>query len=110
MLKFAHVSDLHLGFFPDSELPAMDWHPDARVVLLAGDILDGLRASHIDWVLEGCEGRLGLMILGNHELYKGRRDKAIRVLNNAFRGSHVSLLVNESVVIQGYASRYGSLD
>lgn len=108
MLRFAYASDIHLGLFPDNALPRLEWHPEATTVLLAGDIMDGVRSRHIDWVLETCQGRAGLMTLGNHELYNGRRDKAARILNDAFRGSQVTLLLNESVVVDGV--RIGGTD
>lgn len=82
-------------------LPQFQWRPNTEVVLLAGDIMDGVKPHYIDWVLQTCEGRRGLITLGNHELYGSRREKAVRELIAGFSGSHVQLLLNQSVVIGG---------
>lgn len=98
---FSYASDIHLGFYPPSKLPDFQWSPESDVLLLAGDIMDGLKKRNIDWVLSTCEGRQGLLALGNHEVYGSRRDKVFRELTAAFSGTHVKLLLNESMVING---------
>ncbi|WP_097462122.1 metallophosphoesterase [Mangrovitalea sediminis] len=101
MPVFGFASDIHLSFYPKDQLPLIQWAPDVDVILLAGDIMDGVKSYAIDHVLRMTEGRTGLMTLGNHELYGIRRDKAVRELKRGFEGSHVTLLLNESVVIDG---------
>ena len=101
MPQISFASDIHLGFYSSKELPKYNWHPGSSTLLLAGDIMDGIKPNYIDWVLNTSSGRQCLMTIGNHELYGSRRDKAIRELKNGFRGTHVQLLVNESVVIDG---------
>lgn len=101
MICFSYASDIHLGFYPPEKLPVFDWNCESEVLLLAGDIMDGVKKRHIDWVLETCAGRRGLLTLGNHELYGSRRDKVLRELTAAFSGTHVKLLVNDSVTIKG---------
>lgn len=101
MPTFGYVSDLHLSFFPRNRLPLLKWHESVDTILLAGDIMDGVKPYAIDHVLEMTQGIPSFMTLGNHELYGIRRDKAIRELKKGFLGTHVTLLLNESVVIEG---------
>lgn len=101
MPTFGYVSDLHLSFFPKRRLPLFEWHENVDTILLAGDIMDGVRSYAIDHVLKMTEGFPTYMTLGNHELYGIRRDKAIRELKKGFQGTNVTLLLNESVVIGG---------
>lgn len=101
MVCFSYASDIHLGFYAPEEMPHFVWDPESDVLLLAGDVMDGLKKRYIDWVLETCEGRQGLLTLGNHELHGSRRDKVLRELTAAFSGTHVRLLLNDSVVIGG---------
>lgn len=101
MPTFGYTSDVHLSFYPKSDLPQVKWATDVDVILLAGDIMDGVKPYAIEHVLQMTQGIPTLMTLGNHELYGMRRDKAVRELRAGFAGTHAQLLLNESLVIDG---------
>lgn len=96
---FGVASDWHLGL--NGRVPEFSENVD--LLLVPGDVFDGLKSSQIDQFLALSEQVQVpiVMVLGNHDLYRSRRDKTLRVLRDAFRGTQVSLLNNESVVVNG---------
>ncbi|MEH6628749.1 MAG: metallophosphoesterase [Motiliproteus sp.] len=99
-LTLTAVSDLHL-FFDLNNLYPLPVPEAADLVLMAGDVADGCKPKYLDWILNITAGKPVVYILGNHEMYGMRRDKAARECRKAFAGSHVHFLLNESVVING---------
>ncbi|MCU4677785.1 hypothetical protein N7931_19460, partial [Catenovulum sp. 2E275] len=45
------ISDVHLGCFENENLPDFAFSPDLDILILAGDIMDGVKSHYIDWVL-----------------------------------------------------------
>lgn len=100
MPTFAYSSDWHLGFFSDAE-PLPEFDRDADALLVAGDAFDGPKQGQIDRFLAHTAPMPTVLIVGNHDPYTSRRDKTLRVLRRAFANTHVMVLNNESVVIDG---------
>jgi predicted phosphodiesterase len=91
-MKLNVLSDLHLGFEP-FERPLND----ADVVVLAGDIARPREAA--TWAL-GFDKPV-LYIAGNHEFYGGSIDGAATELERLCHGTHVHVLDDREVVIDG---------
>ncbi|PHS20142.1 MAG: hypothetical protein COA86_02305 [Kangiella sp.] len=98
MINLIAVSDLHLGFDSPNKPFQLNVAEKVDLVLMAGDIIDGCKASGFDWVLNATNEKPVLITLGNHELYGTRRDKAIKAFRDAFDNTHVQFLLNESIV------------
>ena len=99
-LKLAYASDWHLGFLGSNDaLPEFD--RSAHALLLSGDTFDGPKTHQIDRFLEHTAPTPVFLILGNHDCYKSRRDKVLRILSNAFEGTHARLLDNEAAQFNG---------
>ncbi len=98
-MKIQYLSDLHLEFnrhINDYQIAECD----ADVIVLAGDI--GLSTpKYFKWVLTQTRGTPTIVVLGNHEHYNGEYHATINDWRNAFKGSHVHILENESVDIDG---------
>jgi len=91
-MKLNILSDLHLGV-SGLERP----RNDADVVVLAGDIARPREAA--SWAL-GFDKPV-LYVLGNHEFYGSSIDGAAAELKRLCAGSHVHVLDNDEVVIDG---------
>jgi hypothetical protein len=89
------LSDLHLEFGP-AEIP----QPNADVVVLAGDIHLGREGWR--WARKQFSGRPVIYVMGNHEFYRHSLPGLTELLKNETDGSHVCLLENSSVEINGY--------
>lgn len=90
------LSDLHLEFGGPHQMPPTD----ADVVVLAGDIhlgLEGLR-----WARKQFPNRPVIYVLGNHEFYKHSLPGLTEMLKRETAGSHVHLLENSVVEINGF--------
>lgn len=98
-MKIHYLSDLHLEFnrnINDFQIPQIN----ADVIVLAGDI--GLTtATYFKWVLSQTKGTPTIMVLGNHEHYNGEYYSTINKWSDAFKGTNVLVLENESVDIDG---------
>jgi predicted phosphohydrolase len=101
-MKIHVLSDLHLEFGPFRPP-----HTDADVVVLAGDIDLGTRG--IEWAKAEFSGKRVLYVAGNHEFYRGHWVKTLQDLRVAADGSNVTLLENDTVVIDGVRFMGGSL-
>ncbi|MCP3899177.1 MAG: phosphoesterase [Desulfobacteraceae bacterium] len=92
-MKINYMSDLHLEMgFPSG------FQVNGDILILAGDIIDGkLRGLEI---LETICARFNhvIMVMGNHEHYKGRFDKTYSKLKENLP-SNVHLLENEAITI-----------
>ena len=94
-MKLNVLSDLHLSFEPFRR-PIND----ADVVILAGDIARPREA--VAWAL-GFDKPV-LYVAGNHEFYGGSIDAASAELERLCRGTHVHVLDDSEIVIDGFAS------
>jgi len=97
-MKLYMISDLHLEFGP---MPSNYKPPaDADVVLLPGDIGVGLQG--VRWAAETFDVPV-IYVGGNHEFYGDGRyfSKHYRKMKEAAHGTNVTVLQNESVVIEG---------
>ncbi|MER2493088.1 metallophosphoesterase [Catenovulum sediminis] len=101
-LKLSVMSDIHLGCFAPDKLPDFELAQGIDVLVLARDIMDGVKSHGIDWVLNLNPNIPIIYIAGNHEYYGSRRDKAIRNLTDAFANTNVRFLINDTVTIKGY--------
>ena len=91
------LSDLHIEFGPfESPDPAL-----YDLVVLAGDT--GVGARCVQWAREQpCwTDKPIVMVLGNHEFYRGERSRTLRELRAAARGSNVHLLDRDEVTLLG---------
>lgn len=95
-MKIHLLSDLHLEF-GKLTLPEVD----ADVTVLAGDIGVGLRG--IEWALQTIPWhRPVIYVMGNHEFYGQRVMMELwKAAREKVEGTHVHLLENEAVVIDG---------
>lgn len=95
-MKIHILSDLHLEF-GKMKLPEVD----ADVVVLAGDIGVGLQG--IEWALQAFPWhRLVIYVMGNHEFYGQRTMQELwKAAKKKVEGTHVHLLENESIDIEG---------
>jgi predicted phosphodiesterase len=91
-MKLHVLSDLHLGFAP-FERP----RTDADVVVLAGDIARPREA--VAWALEFAQPVV--YVPGNHEFYGSSIEAARAELRRLCAGTHVHLLDDDEVVLEG---------
>lgn len=94
--RVVFMSDLHMemrGYDPK----AFD-HVDADLVILAGDIGVGIDGVH--WAKKAFKCRV-LYVAGNHEFYHHDFTCLIEELRDAAKGSNVTILENDAVVING---------
>ncbi len=95
-MKFQLASDLHLEFlerrFPQARL--IEPAPDADLLVLAGDIHNGVRAvqAFSDWPVPV------LYLAGNHEFYDRAWEQTRADLRQACAGINVTLLDNDVLV------------
>ena len=93
-MKLQILSDLHI------ELAPYEFQrTDADVVILAGDI--HLGQSGFKWALENITDQKVIYVLGNHEFYHEATPQLIRKLKQLSEGTHVYVLENNAVTIQG---------
>jgi len=96
-MKIHLLSDIHLEF-GGLKLPEVD----ADVTVLAGDIGVGLQG--IEWALKTIPWhRPVIYVMGNHEFYGGQRlmTELWKAAMKKAEGTHVHLIENEAVVIDG---------
>ena len=91
-MKLHVLSDLHLTFDP-FERP----RTDADVVVLAGDIARPREA--VAWAMEFAQPVL--YVAGNHEFYGGSIDGTLAELKRLCEGTHVHLLDDSELVLDG---------
>ncbi len=98
-MKIHVLSDLHLEFssrHPPLELP----QTGAEVVVLAGDIDNGVRA--IDWAERTFRDSTVLYVPGNHEYYDAELPVVAAALRaRAENSRNVRLLDNDEVIVDG---------
>jgi Icc-related predicted phosphoesterase len=93
-MKLQILSDLHIEL-----APCEFQRTDADVVILAGDI--HLGQSGFKWALENITDQKVIYVLGNHEFYYEATPQLIRKLKQLSEGTHVYVLENNAVTIQG---------
>ena len=95
-MRIAVLSDLHLEFVdfdPPAELHAAD------VVVLAGDIHNGLAALH--WARERFPDQAIVQVAGNHEFFGACWQSLLAEMRRVARRLDIGLLENEAVVCDG---------
>lgn len=93
-MKLQIASDLHLEFLP-SDWPAtglVEPHPDADLLVLAGDIHNGIRAIEL---FKDCPVPV-LYVPGNHEFYGEAWEDVREALKLASIGTAVHVLDKNS--------------
>jgi Icc-related predicted phosphoesterase len=91
-MRIRILSDLHLEFH-DFDVS----HVAADVVILAGDIdVEGLG---LEWAIKTFPDTPVLYILGNHEYYGAAYPKLVNELKEKARGSNVTIMENDAVMI-----------
>ncbi|MCH9648669.1 MAG: metallophosphoesterase [Deltaproteobacteria bacterium] len=93
-MKIRVLSDLHLEF-GSAEPPILP----CDVVVVAGDA--GSKDHGVRWALSLPRETPVIYVLGNHEYYGSKIPNQLKKLRSAVRGSHVHILENESLSIQG---------
>jgi predicted phosphodiesterase len=91
-MKLNILSDLHVGYSAQ-ETPLND----ADVVVLAGDIAPPRQAAQ--WALRLTKPVI--YVLGNHEFYGSSLEAATAELKRLCAGTHVHVLDNDELVIEG---------
>lgn len=94
IVKVLLLSDLHLEFEEFSLGRA-----GADVVVLAGDIHAGKKA--LAWIRSNFPDTPVVYVLGNHEYYGKAHPKLARELVAATAGSHIHVLENRAVTLEG---------
>ncbi|WP_407481058.1 metallophosphoesterase [Elizabethkingia meningoseptica] len=93
-MKIQIISDLH------QEFGATELNFDnADLVILAGDTHLGING--IEWLKRKFPDKAFLYVLGNHEYYKGSYPKTLNKIKDAAEGSHIFVLENQSIDIDG---------
>ncbi len=89
-LRAQIASDMHLeGWLANKASPPLRYNPDAHVLILAGDLCNGIpNAQSAAWLakrLGGCSWPLGIyMVLGNHDYYGLELDEAASAWQEIF--------------------------
>ena len=91
-MKINILSDLHIGF--SAQDPPLN---DADLVVLAGDIAPPQQAAQWAMRLE----KPVIYVLGNHEFYGSSLEAAPAELKRLCAGTHIHVLDNDEVVIDG---------
>jgi len=96
-MKIRYFGDLHLEFtdYQPDRLPSIG----EDLVVLAGDIAVGTRG--IQWAQQAIPDRPVIYVLGNHEYYGHDFDGLIQQTKACARGTHVHVLENDEVRING---------
>jgi UDP-2,3-diacylglucosamine pyrophosphatase LpxH len=89
------LCDLHLEFGPVMIPPT-----EAEVVVLAGDIHVG--GQGCAWARSELPAKPIVYVLGNHEFYRRSLPELTESLKRETDGSHIHLLENDAVEINGY--------
>jgi predicted phosphodiesterase len=95
-MRIAVLSDLHLEFVdfdPPAELHAAD------VVVLAGDIHNGVAALH--WARDRFPDQAIVQVAGNHEFFGDCWHSLVTEMRRVARRLDIRLLENEAVVCEG---------
>ena len=102
-MKIQLASDLHLEFLQDRHPGErlIKPHPDADVLVLAGDIAVGTQACQLfaNWASE--RGMPIIYVAGNHEFYGQILDPALEKLRAAAKDCGIQFLEQDSFVIDG---------
>lgn len=93
------LSDLHIELSRRWDLPAPNARPDYDVLVIAGDLIPRMDRG-VKWLLERTD-RSVVYIAGNHEGYGTDLDRTIKKARVAAAGTHVHVLENDSVEIDG---------
>ncbi len=89
-MKIQLISDIHLEF-GDCELPATE----CDLIVAAGDI--GVGDQGVEWLLQ--QNKPVIYIAGNHEFYGSDYHETLSLIREKAKGTQVTFLENESVVI-----------
>lgn len=104
-MKILVLSDIHLEFYRDAESVVINSFPREGfdVVVLAGDIVSGLRsATVLEQLCDYFAPHPIVFVRGNHELYHSNRQVSASVLRGIERRkSNFTWLENGEVTIQG---------
>lgn len=97
-MKIQYLSDLHL----ESCAFTLKVHPDADVLVLAGDICTTKTLNSLRKLLTETMGKPTIYLFGNHEFYGNRMEDAKKQIGDVCKEfSNVHLLDDSSVVING---------
>jgi Icc-related predicted phosphoesterase len=101
-MKLWILSDLHLDVNRRHPLALPDPHPEHDVVIIAGDICQGI-AEGMRFIAEArLNAKPVLYVAGNHELYgRDRHAELVAARAEAARLPNIHLLERDSVVIGG---------
>ena len=94
--RLAVYSDLHLEF--EKHYSPLRLADDADIRILAGDI--GTQGDWIQWLLDQGDTPV-VLVLGNHEYYHQAYPEHLQQLQSRLAGTHVHLLENDCVDLQG---------
>jgi Icc-related predicted phosphoesterase len=97
-MKIWTMSDLHLEFSPDWELPAP--RPQFDVLVIAGDLITRMERG-VRWLHQRITDKLVIYVPGNHEGYSADIDRTVEKAREAAIGSNIRILQNELVDIEG---------
>lgn len=94
-MRLLPLSDLHLehGALPPNYVP-----PEADVVILAGDIGEGLQG--IRWAKEAFDQPV-IFVPGNHDVWRSVMSESLAAMREEARGSNVHFLDGDTITIDG---------
>jgi predicted phosphodiesterase len=98
-MKIHPISDLHIDFAPYRPMDPMPLAIDADVVVLAGDLCNGL--SGVQWAKKAFANKPVVYVAGNHESYDSVLSDNIAAIRAETAGTNVHFLENSAVVIDG---------
>ncbi len=98
-MKLYVVSDLHNEFHAFDTVANADAWLQAEVVVLAGDIGQGV--DGVRWARESFGSKPVVYVAGNHEFYGGYWERTLDDMRQAAREFGIEFLENDSVEIQG---------
>lgn len=95
------TSDLHLDINFSIGLVDKIVPEGTDLVIIAGDVMNGLKPEYIDMLLRLTRNTPTLFVLGNHEFYSLAFSEVPSKFQKALANSNIMLLQDESCVIEG---------
>lgn len=108
-MKIQFLSDLHLEHGPMSYTKNFQPHPDAEVLVLAGDITSAVNRDLVTRVFGGITHIPVLYVLGNHEYYRGKWPETKNVYKKFFEASGTNIqILDDDTFTSGGVTFIGS--
>lgn len=103
-MKIQFMSDVHIN---KSKPGPIGPHPEADVCVFLGDMCEG--PDGFTWIKENFPNKRCIYIFGNHEPYYGDLFHLMASIKEAAKGTQITVLDNETIVIDGVSFFGGTL-